>query len=161
MRGKKATKGKIAPDPKYSNVVVAKFVNTIMRSGKKSVAQAVLYGAFDRIHAKTKRDPIEVFNLAIKNASPQVEVRGRRVGGANYQVPMPVTNDRRLALSMRWIISAARGRKGIPMGERLATELLDASQGEGSAIKKRDDVHKMARANRAFVHFARFNKKKR
>lgn len=161
MRGKKAQKRKITPDPKYSNMVVAKFINYITRSGKKTTAQKSLYDAFKIIHEKTKKDPIEIFNTALKNVSPQVEVRGRRVGGANYQIPLPVSGDRRMALAMRWVIDAAKKRGGMPMSQKLAFEFLDASKGEGAAIKKRDDVHKMAKANRAFVHFARFGKRKK
>jgi len=156
MRGKKAPRRDIKPDPKYGNVVLAKFINHVMTRGKKSIAQGVVYRAFDRMADLSKREPLKVFEDAIRNVAPQVEVRTRRVGGANYQVPMPVRGDRQNALTFRWIIGAARAKKGQPMHEKLATVLFEASQGLGDAIKKRDDVHRMAEANKAFAHFARF-----
>jgi len=155
MRGKQAPKRVILPDPKYSNVLVAKFINYVMQGGKKSTAQKVVYNAFDIISEKTKQDPIEVFDAALKNVGPALEVRSRRIGGANYQIPVPVRGDRRTALTYRWILTAARSKKGKPMAERLANELMDAANNEGDAIKKRGDVQKMAEANRAFAHFAR------
>ena len=147
----------IKPDPKYGSVVLAKFINHIMQGGKKSTAQSIVYGAFDIMKAAEK-DPMKTFEEALKTVQPQVEVRSRRVGGANYQVPMPVSTSRQNALSFRWIIGAARAKKGQPMAQKLATVLLDSAQGVGDAIKKRDDVHRMAEANKAFAHFARFAK---
>lgn len=154
MRGKQATKRKIKPDPKFDNLVVAKFINLIMQKGKKTIAQKIIYNAFDIIKEKTKKDPISIFDLAIKNVSPVLEVKSRRIGGANYQIPVEVRGDRRMTLAMRWIINAARTRKGKPMREKIAQELTDASQRQGEAIKKKEDVHRMAEANRAFAHFA-------
>lgn len=158
MRGKQAPKRKIQPDPKYNSVAIAKFVSYIMRKGKKTVAQKVVYGCFDIIHQKTKRDPLEVFDAAVKNASPDVEVRSKRIGGGNYQIPVPVQGPRKMSLAYRWLIGAAKARKGMPMKERLALELLDASNRIGAAMKKKEDVYRMAEANRAFAHFARFNR---
>jgi len=126
-----------------------------MHDGKKTVAQRVVYGAFDKMGEKTGRDPLELFDLAIKNVMPSVEVKSKRVGGANYQIPMQVRGERRYALAFRWILSIARSKKGRPMSDRLAAELLAAAEGEGDAVKKRQDVHRMAEANRAFAHFAR------
>lgn len=155
MRGKKpAPKRNILPDPKYHSVVVARFINKIMERGKKTVARKIVYEAFRVIADKTKQDPLEVFDLAIKNVSPQVEVRGRRVGGANYQVPVEVRGERRLALAMRWLIQAMRGKTGRASHLKLAEELMAAAKGEGEAIKKKQDVHRMAESNRAFAHFA-------
>jgi small subunit ribosomal protein S7 len=163
MRGKKAPKRKIKPDARFGSVQIEKFINYIMTAGKKSTAQRVVYGAFDLIEAAIKekkfaeefKTPAQIFDQAIKNVSPQIEVRGRRVGGANYQVPFPVRGERKLALSFRWIIGAARGKKGKPMHVKLADELIAAFNNEGEAIKKKADVHRMAEANRAFAHFAR------
>ncbi|MFH1047290.1 MAG: 30S ribosomal protein S7 [Patescibacteria group bacterium] len=155
MRGKKAIKRVISPDPRYNNETVAKFINYIMYDGKKNTARNVVYNAFDIIKEKTSKEPIEVFDLALKNITPSVEVKSKRVGGANYQVPMQVRGERRNALAFRWIISVARSRKGRPMADKLAAELIAASQNEGDAVKKRMDVHRMAEANRAFAHFAR------
>ena len=155
MRGKQAKKRQVTPDPKYGNVQIAKFINYIMLDGKKSVAQRIVYDALDIIGDKTKQSPLDIFDLALKNVMPSLEVKSRRVGGANYQVPMPVRGDRRYVLAFRWIIAAARSKKGRPMAERLAGELLSASQEEGDAVKKKQDVQKMAEANRAFAHFAR------
>ncbi|MFH1145631.1 MAG: 30S ribosomal protein S7 [bacterium] len=154
MRGKRAQKRAISPDPKFGNPIIAKFINTIMERGKKTVAQTIVYKAFDIISQKTKQDPLEVFDLALKNVSPVVEVKSRRVGGANYQVPIPVSGDRKQTLTFRWIITAATSKKGKPMAEKLAEELMLASQEQGEAFKKKQDVHKMAEANRAFAHFA-------
>ena len=159
MRGKKNKDltRKILPDPKYGNDVLAKFINYLMKGGKKTVAQGVVYDALESIKTQTKKDnPLEVFEEAIKNVSPQVEVRSRRVGGANYQVPIPVSAKRQKSLAFRWIITAARKQKGSSMSKRLAGLLLESSQNTGDAIKKRDDVHRMAEANKAFAHFARF-----
>lgn len=163
MRGKKAPKRKIKPDIKYGNALVAKFINYIMRDGKKSLAEKVVYKSFDIIDQRIKENKIdpsyktalEVFDAAIKNISPQVEVRGRRIGGGNYQIPYPVRGDRRYALAFRWIIEAAVNRKGKTMSEKLADEFIAAIDNEGEAMKKKIDVQKMAEANRAFAHFAR------
>lgn len=155
MRGRPAPKRKIKPDPNFNNVQIAKFINYIMERGKKSVAQKVVYGAFDIVKEKTKKNPLEIFNEALKNATPLLEVRSRRVGGANYQIPVPVRAERKFALGSRWLINAAKTRKGRPMAERLALEMIDAAQGVGVAVKKREDTHRMAEANRAFAHFAR------
>lgn len=155
MRGKQAPKRKIKPDPKFNNVVIAKFINYIMEDGKKSVAQKIVYGAFDFISKKTKQDALDVFDAAIKNVGPNIEVKGRRIGGANYQVPMVVSGSRKTQLAFRWIIDASKNKKGKPMHLKLAEELMDAANGEGEAMKKKQDVHKMAEANKAFAHFAR------
>jgi small subunit ribosomal protein S7 len=152
-RRREVPKRDILPDPKFGNVEVSKFVNVIMTSGKKSVAERIVYGAFDAITKKSGKDPVEVFGLAINNVKPLVEVKSRRVGGANYQVPVEVRPSRRLALSMRWIREAARKRSEKSMDQRLATELLEAAEGRGSAMKKREEVHRMAEANKAFSHF--------
>ncbi len=155
MRGKQAPKRKHVPDPEYQDEVIGKFINLLMEEGKKLTAQRVLYDAFAIIKEKTKKDPKEVFDTAMKNVSPVLEVKSRRVGGANYQVPIEVKGDRKIALAMRWIIGASRSRKGKPMREKLAQELMDAAEKQGEAMKKREDVHRMAEANRAFAHFAR------
>mgnify|MGYP001606919706 CR=1 FL=1 len=144
----------ILPDTVYESVPVTKLVNYIMERGKKNVARSIVYGAFDQIKEGSKANPVEVLDLAIKNVGPQMEVRSRRVGGANYQVPHEVRPERQLALAYRWIIGAARSKKGKPIAARLAEELLAASKNEGEAVKKRENVHKMAEANRAFAHFA-------
>jgi small subunit ribosomal protein S7 len=153
MRRKRQYKREILPDPKYQNVVMAKFVNRLMTKGKKSTAQAVFYDAFD-ILIKQEKDPVQIFDEAIKNVSPMVEVKSKRVGGANYQVPREVRGERKLSLAIRWIIGASRSKKGKPMAEKLAEELLAASKNEGTAIKKKLDMHRMAEANKAFAHFA-------
>jgi small subunit ribosomal protein S7 len=158
MRGKAAKKRVIAPDAKYGSVLLAKFINHVMVDGKKSIAQRVVYEALKEIEDTTKKDALKIFEEAIKNVMPQVEVKSRRVGGANYQVPMPVRGDRQLALSFRWVIDAARAKKGKPMAQKLATVIAEAGQNLGDAIKKRDDMHRMAEANKAFAHFARFSK---
>lgn len=155
MRGKQATKRKIQGDARYNDTDIAKFINYIMRRGKKTIAQKVVYSCFDIIKEKTKQDPRHIFNKAIKQVSPLVEIRGRRIGGANYQIPYQVRGDRRFTLGCRWLILSAQARKGKPMAEKLAAEIIDAARGEGVAIKKRMDVHKMAEANKAFAHFAR------
>jgi small subunit ribosomal protein S7 len=155
MRGKQAPKRITRPDPKYSNETVAKLVNYVMRDGKKSIAQKIVYGALDIVTEKTKRPPVEALEEALKNVMPQVEVKSKRVGGANYQIPIPVRGERRLSLAFRWLIEAANTRKGQPMAEKLGSEIYMASQNEGDAVRKRNDVHRMADANRAFAHFAR------
>ena len=152
-RRREVPKREILPDPKFGNVDVAKFVNVLMLSGKKSVAENIIYGAFSQIQTKTGKDPLEIFAAAIGNCKPMVEVKSRRVGGANYQVPVEVRPVRRMALSMRWLREAANKRGEKSMSLRLAGELLDASEGRGGAMKKRDEVHRMAEANKAFSHF--------
>jgi small subunit ribosomal protein S7 len=154
MRRKIKRKNKVEPDFKYNSVKVEKFINYIMERGKKNTARKIVYGVFDEIKKEAKKDPIEVFEEALKNTGPHMEVRSRRIGGANYQVPREVRPERKMALSMRWIVEAARGRKGMPMKKRLYEELLLASKGEGVAVKKKDDTHRMAEANRAFAHFS-------
>jgi len=151
---KKIKKREILPDLVYNNVKVAKFINQIMRRGKKTIARKIVYRAFDFIKEKTKKDPLEIFEKAIENASPLLEVKPKRVGGATYQVPREVRGDRRMTLAMRWIIKAAKSKKGKSMKEKLAEELISASENEGAAVKKKEDTHRMAEANRAFAHFA-------
>jgi small subunit ribosomal protein S7 len=148
-----ADKREVVPDPKYGNLVVSKFMNSVMYSGKKSVAEIIVYGAFDIIEGKTKQPPLGVFQQALDNVMPSIEVRSRRVGGATYQVPVEVRTVRRQALGIRWIIAAARERNEKTMTERLSAELLDASNNRGNAVKKREDTHRMAEANRAFSHY--------
>ena len=143
----------ILPDPRYNNVVVAKFINNVMERGKKSIASSIVYDALVIIEEKTKRPGIEVFEEAMKNATPQIEVKPRRVGGATYQIPMEPSPERKQALAMRWLIENSRKRSGRDMAARLAGELMDAARNEGNTIKKRDDTHKMAEANQAFAHF--------
>ncbi len=155
MRGKPAPKRDIEGDSKYNDINIAKFINYVMESGKKSVAESIVYDAFEILKDKTKQDPRHIFNKAIKKVSPLVEVRGKRVGGANFQVPFQVRGERRYFLACNWMITAAQDRKGRSMAEKLAYEILDASNGEGAAAKKREAVHKMAEANKAFAHFAR------
>lgn len=152
-RRREVPKREILPDPKFGNVEVSKFVNVLMTGGKKAVAERIIYGAFEQIQSKSGKDPLEVFGLAINNVKPMVEVKSRRVGGANYQVPVEVRPSRRLALSMRWLREAARKRSEKSMGQRLAGELLEAAEGRGAAMKKREEVHRMAEANKAFSHF--------
>ena len=152
-RRREVPKREILPDPKFGSVELAKFMNVVMLSGKKAVAERIIYGALDQIQTKTGKEPIEVFNLAINNIKPAVEVKSRRVGGANYQVPVEVRPVRRLALAMRWLREAAKKRGEKSMDLRLAGELLDAAEGRGGAMKKREDTHKMAEANKAFSHF--------
>jgi small subunit ribosomal protein S7 len=146
-------KREVLPDPKYGDKTVTKFVNTIMNRGKKSTAEAILYGSLDIVTAKTKEDSLGVFKRALENTRPTVEVRSRRVGGATYQVPVEVRPQRRLSLSMRWLIESARGRSEKSMEEKLAAELIDAANNRGTAIKKKEDTHRMAEANRAFAHY--------
>ena len=155
MRGKQAPKREIESDLKYCDKNIAKFINYIMLDGKRSVAQGIVYDAFDIIRKETKHDPRHIFNKALKKVSPLLEVRGKRVGGANYQVPFQVRGERRFYLGCHWIIDSAKARKGKSMAEKLAIEILDASNGEGNAVKKREAVHKMAEANKAFAHFSR------
>ncbi len=146
-------KREILPDPKFGNVDVAKFMNVVMLSGKKALAEAIVYGAFDTIEKKTGKDPVEIFSQALANVKPLVEVKSRRVGGANYQVPVEVRPQRRMALAMRWLREAAKKRGEKSMAQRLANELVEASEGRGAAMKRRDEVHRMAEANKAFSHF--------
>ena len=148
-----AEKREIIPDPKFQDIIVTKFMNSIMRAGKKSVAEQIVYGAFDIVEGKLKTEPLPVFKQALDNVAPAVEVRSRRVGGATYQVPVEVRTERRQALAIRWLITAARSRNDKTMVERLSAELIDASNNRGSAVKKREDTHKMAEANRAFSHY--------
>ena len=148
-----AEKREVIPDAKFGDVVVAKFMNSIMYDGKKSVAEAIVYGAFENVESKLKSDPLAVFKQALENVAPAIEVRSRRVGGATYQVPVEVRMERRQALAIRWIINAARDRNDKTMVERLSSELLDASNNRGAAVKKREDTHRMAEANRAFSHY--------
>ncbi len=155
MRGKQAPKRILPPDAKYGNVLITKLINYVMHDGKKTTAERIVYTAFDIIAEKTKENPMDVFEKAMKNVTPNVEVKSRRVGGANYQIPIPVRAGRRHALAYRWILDAARSKKGRPMADRLAGELMDAANGEGTSVKKRQDVQRMAEANRAFAHFAR------
>jgi small subunit ribosomal protein S7 len=152
-RRHKADKREIIPDPKFGDQVLTKFMNSIMLDGKKSAAERIVYGALDQMEEKVKQNPIELFHQALQNVMPAIEVRSRRVGGATYQVPVEVRIDRRQALAIRWIIAAARGRNENTMVERLSGELLDAVNNRGSAVKKREDTHRMAEANRAFSHY--------
>ncbi len=152
-RRHRAEKRDIIPDPKFGDVVLTKFMNSIMRDGKKSAAERIVYGALDRIEDKAKTDPVELFHQALENVSPAIEVRSRRVGGATYQVPVEVRTERKKALAIRWLIIAARGRNENTMVERLSGELMDAANNRGGAVKKREDTHRMAEANRAFSHY--------
>ena len=152
-RRHRAEKREVLPDPKFGDMVVSKFMNSIMYAGKKSVAESIVYGALEIIEGKTKSNPIQVFQQALDNVMPSIEVRSRRVGGATYQVPVEVRTDRRQALGIRWLIIAARERNEKTMTERLSAELLDASNNRGNAVKKREDTHRMAEANRAFSHY--------
>lgn len=152
----KSFKRDITPDIRYNNVMVSRMINKIMRSGKKRLAESLMYGAMEEIGAKLKTEPVEVFEQAIKNVSPQVQVRAKRVGGATYQVPMEVRGDRKLHLAMTWILTAARSKSGKSFDQLLAQELMDAYNNQGDAIKKKEDTHKMAEANKAFAHFARY-----
>jgi small subunit ribosomal protein S7 len=152
-RRREVPKRKITPDPKFRDRMVAKFTNVVMLQGKKSTAEGIVYGAFDVIQSRYKEDPIEVFRKALDSVKPRVEVKSRRVGGATYQVPVEVRPERRVALAMRWITNYARARGEKTMTERLAAELVEAAQGRGNAVKKKDDTHKMADANKAFAHY--------
>jgi len=153
MRRKRKFTREILPDPKFQNVLVAKFINHLMTRGKKSIAQRVFYDAFELIE-KQQKDPMQIFDEAFKNVSPAMEVKSKRVGGANYQVPREVRGDRKITLATRWILNAARAKKGMPMSKRLAEEFLAAAKNEGTAIKKKQDMHRMAEANKAFAHFS-------
>lgn len=154
MRRRRIVKRELTPDVKYNSELVARLINTLMRKGKKSVAQKIVYGAFDLIKAKKKdMDPLEIFLQALENVKPKLEVKSRRVGGATYQVPLEVPNERQVALAMRWIASYSQTRKGKSMMESLAGELMDAFDNTGSSVKKKDDTHKMAQANKAFAHY--------
>jgi len=152
-RRREVPKRQILPDPKFGDLTLAKFMNAVMVDGKKSVAERIVYGALDMVEQRIKRDPLEVFSEALENAKPVVEVKSRRVGGATYQVPVEVRPSRQLALAMRWVVESARKRGEKSMGERLAGELLDAAESRGGAVKKREDVHRMAEANKAFSHY--------
>jgi len=152
-RRRVVAKREILPDPKFGNVTLAKFMNHVMVSGKKSVAERIVYGALDTVQSRANKDPVEAFETALENIAPMVEVKSRRVGGATYQVPVEVRPARRTALAMRWLVDYARGRGEKSMAQRLAGEILDASQGKGAAVKKREDVHRMAEANKAFSHY--------
>jgi len=153
MRRKRAEKRERFPDIKYSNILVERFINSIMKKGKKQTARKIIYDAFDIIEEKTKNNPLETFNKAINNVQPSIEVRSRRVGGANYQIPTEIRPDRRLALAIKWILTFSRQRNEKSMSLKLANELLSAASGEGNSVKKKEDVHKMAEANKAFAHF--------
>ena len=148
-----ADKREINPDPKFGDLIVTKFMNAVMYDGKKSVAETIVYGALDQVQSKTKQEPVTVFHQALDNVAPHVEVRSRRVGGATYQVPVDVRPERRQALAIRWLITAARNRNETTMVDRLSGELMDAANNRGTAVKKREDTHKMAEANRAFAHY--------
>ena len=153
-RRRRAVKRLLPEDAKYHSPLVTRVINTVMQGGKKSTAQRIVYGALDAIVAKNpSTNPLEILQRAMDNAKPRLEVKARRVGGATYQVPLEVPSDRQAALAMRWLVDLADARKGVPMSQALATEILDAYQGQGSAIRKRDEVHKMAQANKAFAHF--------
>jgi small subunit ribosomal protein S7 len=152
-RRRDVPKRKITPDPKYRDKLVAKFTNSLMQGGKKSVAEGIIYGAFNIINDRFKQEPLEIFRKALDNVKPKLEVKSRRVGGATYQVPVEVRPERRVALGMRWLVAYSRGRGEKTMRERLAAELIDASQLRGNAVKKKDDTHKMADANKAFAHY--------
>ncbi|MBD3281508.1 30S ribosomal protein S7 [Candidatus Uhrbacteria bacterium] len=154
MRGKKAPKRTVSPDPKYGSTAVGRFINYVMLDGKKATAQKVVYDALEKLEKKSEKPALEAFEEAIKNISPMLEVKSRRVGGANYQIPMQVRADRRQQLAFRWLIAATRAKKGKAMSDRLAEELLAATNNQGDAVKKKQDVQRMAEANRAFAHFA-------
>ncbi len=153
MSRKKISKRIISPDPVYDNVTVAKVINLVMKKGKKNAAKKIVYGALDIIKEKTQKDPVEVFELALNNARPLLEVKSRRIGGATYQVPKPVVKERGQALAVRWLLESARKKKGQPMKTKLAEELINAANNAGVAVKKKEDTHRMAEANRAFAHF--------
>ncbi len=152
-RRHRAEKREVNPDPKYHDMVLSKFMNAIMKAGKKSTAERIVYGALDRVEERAKQDPVQMFHQALENVMPAVEVRSRRVGGATYQVPVEVRSERRQALAIRWIITAARARNENTMIDRLSGELMDAANNRGTAVKKREDTHRMADANRAFSHY--------
>lgn len=148
------SKRQIMPDPVYNSEIISKLINQIMRKGKKTIARKIVYGALEIIKQQTKKESMDVFNIALENAAPLIEIKPKRIGGATYQVPTEVRGDRRIALAIRWIIEGAKSKKGKPMKERLAQELIEASKNEGSAVRKKINTHKMAEANRAFAHFA-------
>jgi small subunit ribosomal protein S7 len=152
-RRRVVAKRRVLPDPKFSDTLVTKFMNVVMEDGKKHVAEKIVYGAFDVIHGRTREDPIMIFRRAVDNAKPAVEVKSRRVGGSTYQVPVEVRSERQIALALRWIIENAQSRAGKSMDEKLANELIEASHNRGGAIKKKEDVHRMAEANKAFAHY--------
>ena len=152
-RRREIPKREVLPDPKYTSQDVSKFINVLMTGGKKSVAERIIYGALDQLRKKSNREPLEVFTQALNNVKPMVEVKSRRVGGATYQVPVEVRSARRQTLAMRWVIEAAQARSEKSMAQRLAAELLDASENRGSAVRKREDTHRMAEANKAFAHY--------
>jgi len=152
-RRREVPKRRITPDPKYKDKLVAKFTNSLMEDGKKAVAESNIYGAFDIIHNRFKEEPVDIFRKALDNVKPKIEVKSRRVGGATYQVPVEVRPERRMALAMRWLVMYSRKRGEKTMRERLAAEFVDAAQGRGNSVKKRDDTHKMAEANKAFAHY--------
>ena len=152
-RRRRPEKREILPDPKFGDIVLSKFMNSVMLDGKKSVAEGIVYGALDNVEARLKREPIGVFHDALNNVKPGIEVRSRRVGGATYQVPVEVRADRSVTLALRWLVSFSKARREKTMVERLANEILDASNGLGAAVKRREDTHKMAEANRAFAHY--------
>jgi small subunit ribosomal protein S7 len=153
-RRRRAEKREVVPDPKYNSELVARIINCVMRDGKKSTAERIIYGALDEIKEKSSQDPLEVLIRAVDNVKPRVEVRSRRVGGATYQVPVEVSRDRQLALALRWLVNFSSGRKGVLMRRAMAIEIMDAYKNQGNAVKKRDDTHKMAQANKAFAHYA-------
>ena len=148
-------KHKIAPDRIYNDVMLSQFINKVMKKGKKTIAQKIVYSAFNIIKEKTQKEPLEIFKQAIENASPILEVKPKRIGGATYQVPMEVRGERKLALAIKWLLDGARNKKGKPMAEKLSQELIDCANNQGNAIKKKNDTHRMAEANKAFAHFAR------
>jgi small subunit ribosomal protein S7 len=154
MRRNRAPRHQLTPDPRYNNALVARLINNMMERGKKGTAQQLVYDAFDTVKERLKADPLAVFDKAIANVTPNLELKARRIGGANYQIPIEVRGDRKIALALRWLIEGASGRKGMPMALGLANEIIEASQKQGSAIKKREDTHRMAEANKAFAHFA-------
>lgn len=153
MRRRRADKREIIPDLRYANQAVAYLITKVMERGKKATAERIVYGAFDQVREQTQQDPVEVFTTALDNVKPRLEVKSRRVGGATYQVPVEVSPDRQIALAMRWLVTYAKERKGVPMQRALAQELMDAFKNTGNAVKKRDDTHKMAQANKAFAHY--------
>jgi small subunit ribosomal protein S7 len=152
-RRREVPKREVLPDPKYHDPKVTKFMNVVMQDGKKAVAERIVYGAFDVVHSRTREDPLQIFLRALENCKPSFEVKSRRVGGATYQVPVEVRDERRMALAMRWLVSFARKRPGKTMRDKLANELIEAAHNRGQAVKKREDVHRMAEANRAFAHY--------
>ena len=152
-RRARATKRETPPDGRYSNRTITMFINKIMQRGKKSTAERIMYGALDRVEAQTRRNAMDTFEMALRNATPTIEVKPRRVGGATYQVPVDIRAERRMALAIRWLLRSARARSGRSMADRLAAELIDAASGQGATIKRKEDTHRMAEANRAFVHY--------